>query len=165
MDEDGEPLMDPDDVQSDREASPEARFDDEDEDDWRRSRSPTPILDDDKTGKPRKRLIKKSGKDATPSPVRSESPGNGLDDWDEDQQEEEEEASSSKKRKGYDMLKTGMGKGESFGKEKKKKKKEKVERGGKGWASSSSLKGGKDQGVDPEMEELWDTIAGGNSEV
>lgn len=174
MDEDGEPLMDLD-GQSDREASPQPRFDDGDdldEDEWRRSRSPTPVLED-KTGKPRKRLVKKSGKEATPSPARSGSPGNELNDWDEDQEEEEDETGSLKKRKGCDLLKVGMGKGESFGKKEKKRKKESssrdTERGGKGW-TPSGLKGhgsgrAKDQEADPEMEELWDTIAGNDSEV
>ena len=60
--------MDFDDVQSDREQSPEPRgqdlLDDDDEENWQqRERSETPVYDEAslKTGKPRKRLVKKSG--------------------------------------------------------------------------------------------------------
>ncbi|XVE65352.1 hypothetical protein DITRI_Ditri07aG0174100 [Diplodiscus trichospermus] len=65
-DEEGEPIMDYDDMQSDP-GSPEPRqalLDDVEDDmeDWgQRERSQTPVYDTDKVGKPRKRLVKKGG--------------------------------------------------------------------------------------------------------
>ncbi|XP_017973717.1 PREDICTED: transcription factor IWS1 [Theobroma cacao] len=65
-DEEGEPIMDYDDIQSDP-GSPEPRQDllddvEDDMEDWgRRERSQTPVYDTDKVGKPRKRLVKKGG--------------------------------------------------------------------------------------------------------
>ncbi|KAH1088979.1 hypothetical protein J1N35_016236 [Gossypium stocksii] len=65
-DEEGEPIVDYDDIQSDP-GSPEPRQDllDDFEDDvenWgQRERSQTPAYDTDKVGKPRKRLVKKGG--------------------------------------------------------------------------------------------------------
>ncbi|XP_008777045.1 protein IWS1 homolog 1-like [Phoenix dactylifera] len=161
MDEDGEPLMDPD-MPSDEDPSPGLMdpIDDDDEGEWRRERSPTPVLNsaaEDKAGKPRKRLVKKSAKERSPdwggSPVAP-----GLDDW--------EEESSEKKRKKAASLKEGNG--GSGGKDKKSKSSSsKVERSaGRGFKSGSKGYGGvsKDQAGDPEMKELWDTIAGGDSE-
>ncbi|XP_077238997.1 protein IWS1 homolog 1-like isoform X2 [Tasmannia lanceolata] len=143
IDEDGEALMDPDMV-SDREPSPEPE-----EDQWRvRDRSPTPVLDsgpeDMETpskGKPRKRLIKKSGKESTPdfypeSPVR------------EDFEEDEEEERSRKRR----VSKEG-GSG-----------KKRVKSDWKGSKSGSKGGGLRDDGADPEMKEMWATIAGLDSE-
>ncbi|KAG1365789.1 putative protein IWS1 [Cocos nucifera] len=161
MDEDGEPLMDPD-VPSDRDPSPETMdpIDDDDEGDWLRERSPTPVLDsaaEGKAAKPRKRLVKKNAKEGSPdwggNPVAA-----GLDDW--------EEEPSDKKRKKAASLKER--KGGSGGKDKKKKSSSStVERSsGKGFKSGSKGFGGgsEDQAGDPEMKELWDTIAGGDSE-
>ncbi|XP_021277345.1 protein IWS1 homolog 1 isoform X2 [Herrania umbratica] len=65
-DEEGEPIMDYEDIQSDP-GSPEPRRDllddvEDDMEDWgRRERSQTPVYDTDKVGKPRKRLVKKGG--------------------------------------------------------------------------------------------------------
>ncbi|KAL4334822.1 hypothetical protein GQ457_07G011980 [Hibiscus cannabinus] len=65
-DEEGEPIMDYDDIQSDP-GSPEPRQDllddlEDDMEDWgQRERSQTPVYDTDKVGKPRKRLVKKGG--------------------------------------------------------------------------------------------------------
>ncbi|KAG1339234.1 protein IWS1 [Cocos nucifera] len=167
MDEDGEPLMDPD-MPSDQEPSPEPGYpvDDYEEEDWRRERSPTPVLDsavdEDKVGKPRKRLVKKDAKesyqDHSGSPLAA-IPGEGLDDW------EEEEASSSKKRKASYPLKMGK---EGSGKKEKRKSSSssKMERstGKVSKAGSRGYEGSRDQGGDPEIKELWDTIAGGGSE-
>lgn len=171
MDEDGEPLMDPD-LPSDREPSPEPGYpvDDFEEEDWRRERSPTPVLDsavdEDKVGKSRKRLVKKGAKetseDHSGSPLAAIA-GEGLDDWEEE--EEEEEAASSKERKASYMLK--MGKEGSGKKEKRKSTSSKMERsvGKVSKAGSKGYGGSRDQGGDPEIKELWDTIAGGDSEV
>ncbi|OMO93384.1 hypothetical protein COLO4_16928 [Corchorus olitorius] len=65
-DEEGEPIMDYDDIQSDP-GSPEPRQDllddvEDDVDDWgQRDRSQTPVYDTDKVGKPRKRLNDQEG--------------------------------------------------------------------------------------------------------
>ncbi|MFQ6625170.1 hypothetical protein Gotur_003454, partial [Gossypium turneri] len=65
-DEEGEPIVDYDDIQSDP-GSPEPRQDllddfEEDVENWgQRERSQTPAYDTDKVGKPRKRLVKKGG--------------------------------------------------------------------------------------------------------
>ncbi|XP_077215002.1 protein IWS1 homolog 1-like [Tasmannia lanceolata] len=137
IDEDGEALMDPD-VVSDLE--PE-------EDDWRRERSPTPVLDygaeDVETsskGKPRKRLIKKSGKESESTPdFGYESP---VRDKFSDEEEEEEEEETRKRK-----VSSG-------------KMKEKRMKGSKSGGSSGGL---RDDGGD-EIKEMWDTIAGGDSE-
>ncbi|XVF52292.1 hypothetical protein PTKIN_Ptkin05aG0007200 [Pterospermum kingtungense] len=67
-DEEGEPIMDYDDIQSDP-GSPEPRQDLlDDVEDWgQRERSQTPVYDADKVGKPRKRLVKKGGSMANES--------------------------------------------------------------------------------------------------
>lgn len=162
IDEDGEPLMDPD-MPSDREPSPEPMvpIDDDDEGDWRQERSPTPVLGsaaEDKCGKPRKKLVKKSGKES--SLDRGGSPAAaGLDGWEEDEL-------SERKRKKALSLKEG--KSASGGKgTKRKSSSSKVE-----WLAEKRFKSGskgyrggsKDQAGDPEVKEFWDTIAGGDSE-
>ncbi|KAL5541065.1 hypothetical protein UlMin_002430 [Ulmus minor] len=151
-DEDGEPLMDYDDIESDRDRSPEPQqqnlLDDDalQDDDWRgRERSQTPVHDAEASGsksKPRKRLIKKS------HAAREVSAPDFVDDEDGD---------------------------EGFGSEGKRKhlggsgKKEKRHKGESKFGSASRLqkrgfsdKAGRDQ--DGEVKEMWDTIAGGDSE-
>eukprot|EP00268_Persea_americana_P039406 TRINITY_DN389_c0_g1_i2.p1 TRINITY_DN389_c0_g1~~TRINITY_DN389_c0_g1_i2.p1 ORF type:complete len:486 (+),score=107.18 TRINITY_DN389_c0_g1_i2:431-1888(+) len=139
-DENGEPLMDPD-APSDREPSPEPYVptgvydDDDDGDDWRRERSPTPLLDSavENAGKPRKRLIKKS--------AAAEETAPDFDDAAVRKRRKEKEGGSSRRKE-------------------KRPKKDKVSRSwSKGGGSSS-----RDQDGDPEMKEMWDTIAGGDSE-
>lgn len=160
-DEDGEPLMDFDDIQSDREPSPEPqRLDDfeEDVDDWRgRERSQTPVYDNDPSrSKPRKRLIKKS--DTGKQSVAPE-----LDD-------EVEEDNVPGRFDDGDGRKRKKGKDGGSGKKEKRLKGEKRfgSSGGKGGSKfGASKKGfggkaGKDH--DGEVKEMWDTIAGGDSE-
>ncbi|OAY74538.1 Protein IWS [Ananas comosus] len=160
VDEDGEPLMDPDAPPSDGEPSPgPGGFpgDDDEDDDWRRERSPTPVLGssaaaEGKGGKPRKRLVKKGAKEG--SPDRSGTPpmsfaGDDLNDW------EDEPSSSSKKRKS-----SSSSKGEGSGKKERRKNLERLAEKG----SKSGSKGSRDHGGEQEMKELWDTIAGGDSE-
>lgn len=134
--------MDPD-APSDREPSPEPYVptgvydDDDDGDDWRRERSPTPLLDSavENAGKPRKRLIKKS--------AAAEETAPDFDDAAVRKRRKEKEEGGSSRRK------------------EKRPKKDKVSRSwSKGGGSSS-----RDQDGDPEMKEMWDTIAGGDSEV
>ncbi|KAK9154314.1 hypothetical protein Sjap_001794 [Stephania japonica] len=152
-DEDGEPLMDYDDMPSDREASPEPA--DDFEGDWRgRERSPTPVHDFDDSGgkaKPRKRLVKKSGE-------RERTPDFGIEDEEPAFMRDEfaSETPSSQKRKGS--------KEDGFRKKEKKLKGDgKFDKGGKssskGGSSSSMYPGG-----DRELKELWDTVAGADSE-
>lgn len=133
--------MDPD-APSDREPSPEPYVptgvydDDDDGDDWRRERSPTPLLDSavENAGKPRKRLIKKS--------AAAEETAPDFDDAAVRKRRKEKEGGSSRRKE-------------------KRPKKDKVSRSwSKGGGSSS-----RDQDGDPEMKEMWDTIAGGDSEV
>ncbi|KAK7366996.1 hypothetical protein VNO80_09001 [Phaseolus coccineus] len=160
-DEDGEPLMDYDDVQSDREPSPEPRhqLDDYEDDvngEWRgRDRSQTPVYDNDAArSKPRKRLIKKS--DAGKQSVAPE-----LEDEEEEGYVPEarfDEEDGRKRKKGKEV---GSGK-----KEKRLKGEQRFGSGG-GSKFGGSKKGfggkaGKDH--DGEVKEMWDTIAGGDSE-
>lgn len=165
-DEDGEPLMDYDDVQSDREPSPPPnQLDDyeEDVDEWRgRDRSQTPVYDNDPSrSKPRKRLIKKS--DAGKQVVAPE-----LED------EVEEEGYVPEEVRFDDE---GDGRKRKKGKESGSGKKEKRMKGEKGFGSSGGGKGGSKFGGskkgfggkagkdhDGEVKEMWDTIAGGDSE-
>ncbi|KAJ6808946.1 protein IWS1-like protein 1-like [Iris pallida] len=158
MDEDGEPLMDPD-ADYDRENSPDPLFDDgvdDDEEDWRRERSPTPAYDEDKVGKPRKRLVKKSGEKGSDGIG-----GEGLEDWEEDA------PSSSKKKKrkaseeegGRKEKRKSVGSGKASGAKGSKSSLEGLK--GYGGGSKGDEAGGSG---DPEMKELWDTIAGGDSE-
>ncbi|XP_074583003.1 protein IWS1 homolog 1-like [Curcuma longa] len=167
MDEDGEPLMDPD-AASDREMSPALPIDDDDEDggDWgRRDRSPTPVMnsiDDYKSGKPKKRLVKR-GRESSPGRSGSSKPAfdeEGLDDW------EDEDSSSKKKMKDTPSLKEGKG-----GILKKNKGKLSSSKGDSfaGQGSKSGFKGygagSRGAEADPEEEEeMWKTIAGGDSE-
>lgn len=178
-DEDGEPLMDFDDVQSDRELSPEPNqqglMDDLEEEvgDWReRDRSQTPVYDNDSSSmlksKPRKRLIKKSdtGKQSVAPElvdddgVEVEEEGNIPAGFFREGSGDEGEG---RKRKGKD--------GGGSGKKEKKHKGEKrlgssSSKGGSKFGSSKkgfAGKGGKDQ--DGDVKEMWDTVAGGDSEV
>jgi transcription factor SPN1 len=158
-DEDGEPLMDYDGEQSDREQSPEPRQgfleDDEDEGEWQRERSETPVYDAEASSmkaKPRKRLIKKgdpvSAKEiVTPS----------LVDEDEDEDEEDFERNSKKWKEGKSGGKETRHKGEKRG----------FSSVGKSDYGRSSKRGGFSSGKDRdgEVKEMWDTIAGGDSEV
>ncbi|KAL2234631.1 UNVERIFIED_CONTAM: Protein IWS1 [Sesamum indicum] len=155
-DEDGEPLMDFDeDVQSDRD-EPQQHLLHEVDDSLYESheRSPTPVYNDSKA-KPRKRLIKKSsGRDSGPGDF-------GLDDDDGDF------------GRGDDMVglvRDDYSDGGKRKKEKGEKRKivEKTRKGEKGEKKFKMRKSGggrmRDHEADPEMKEMWDTIAGGNSE-
>lgn len=153
--------MDFDEVQSDGEDDQGHLLQDDipndDDDSWRRrERSPTPVYGDDSgfsKSKPRKRLVKKSAGETPPhySGVEDDdSPAAFRGDFDEDD--------FSRKRKEKD----------SGGGSKGKEKRLKFEKKDKGF--NSGLKKGmsrrsKDQDGDAEVKELWDTIAGGDSEV
>lgn len=156
--------MDYDDMQSDREPSPEPNqqglLDDFEEggDDWRgRDRSQTPVYDTDPKAKPRKRLVKKG--DTGKQPVAPEL----YDDDEEDNvprfaREGSEDGDGRKRRKGKEG---GNGK-----KEKRHKFGSSSSGGGKSgskFKKGFAGKAGKDD--DGEVKELWDTIAGGDSEV
>ncbi|XP_051146139.1 protein IWS1 homolog 1-like [Andrographis paniculata] len=168
-DEDGEPLMDFDaDFQSDQDEPRHHLLDDEDDDTMynRRERSPTPVYDDFKA-KPRKRLIKKSSPLKDPGPVEDF----GLDDNEVDiggfygddgdnmggvvrdnySDGGNRKRGRGEKSKGIEKRSKGGEKGE---------KKLKLRKSGGGGGGSST----RDHEADPEMKEMWDTIAGGHSE-
>lgn len=154
--------MDYDDVHSDREQSPEPRqdlLDDDVEDQWQhglgqRERSTTPVYDADPLSlktKPRKRLIKKGENTGAKEIVVP-----SLVDEDEDDEGFERHR---KKRK-------ESGGGSSGKKEKRHKGERRGFSSGKGESNNFSKRGfssGKDR--DGEVKEMWDTIAGDNSEV
>jgi transcription factor SPN1 len=128
---------------------------------WERGRSQTPVYDTDKVGKPRKRLVKKGGDSGKESGSGSYVQPELVDDYEEDYVgfEKEESAGEGKYAKKFakDKDRTKFSKGEN-------------KFGGKGSGSKSGLKkgtatklvAGKDDG---EVKEMWDTIAGGDSEV
>lgn len=133
--------MDPD-MASDREPSPQPYAYDDDEEDWGRERSPTPVMDSDagglSKGKPRKRLVKKSGGAVKEIEV----------DFDE--------ARAQKRKKEKEG---GVGGGK---KEKRFKKDKGLKTRSKEGSLSSNDAGDREM---KEMKELWDTIAGAESEV
>ena len=134
--------------------------DEEDEDgNWRQEQSSV------SKGKGRKRLVKKAD-------GGSSAPAEFNDFADEEDGETgygsmPEDDSASRKRKNKGLMKEGPG-GERKRKEKKLRK-DNFSDGGrdhhhKGKLSLRRKKGSGDEG-DPEMKEMWDTIAGGDSEV
>ncbi|KAJ1282628.1 hypothetical protein BS78_03G066600 [Paspalum vaginatum] len=172
LDEDGEPIVDLD----SREPSPEPQtYEDLDDDlgdggEWTRDRSPTPVHGDDGgagSSKPRKRLLKKGGGGGG-VPGDDGLEDFGLEDADADP------AAEAKKRKGSSALRD-LARGRA-GKEKEKEKKRRREddgrgrdagmardRRGSGGARGSGDGEDQDDG-EREIQELWDTIAGGDSE-
>ncbi|KAL8490237.1 hypothetical protein ACS0TY_025465 [Phlomoides rotata] len=143
-DEDGEPLMDFDeDIRSDGD-EPHQNLQDDDDVYVPRERSPTPVYDDSNS-RPRKRLVKKtSGKESGPVDL-------GLDDDVGDAGRDDYSDGGKRKRE--------VGE--------KSRILEKKRKGEKGEKKFRVKKGGgrlRDQEADPEMKEMWDTIAGGNSE-
>jgi transcription factor SPN1 len=157
--------MDYDDIQSYREASPEPQqLDDfeEDVDDFPgRDRSQTPVYDTDPSkSKPRKRLIKKSdtGKQSVVAP-----PPELEDELEEDRFRADEEEEGRKRKKGKDV---GSGKKEKRLKGEKRVGSSSGKSGSKFGGSKKGFggKGGNDHD-DGEVKEMWDTIAGGDSEV
>lgn len=157
-DEDGEPLMDFDeDIQSDRDEpqQDDGRWSYDD----RRQRSPTPVYSDSKA-KPRKRLIKKS------SPAKDLGPADfGLND-DEGDYGGDDDFQEVAGMVREDYLDDGKRKREKGVKMKIVEKKRKGEKGDKKFKVTRSGGGRmRDKEVDPEMKEMWATIAGGDSEV
>lgn len=160
-DEEGEPLVDfDDDVRSEGD-QPHELLDDIDDAAYDRSeRSPTPVYNDS-SSKPRKRLIKKS------SAKESESIDFGLDDDDVgdiggDYGQDDDVAGLVRD----DYSDGGKRKREKGEKRRSLEKSRKVERGEKKFKVRRSGGGSlRDHEADPEMKEMWDTIAGGNSEV
>ncbi|XP_052170147.1 protein IWS1 homolog 1-like [Diospyros lotus] len=164
-DEDGEPLIEFDgDFQSDEE--PQAgnhnllddNFDDEEDDGWRRQeRSPTPVYNEsDAKLKPRKRLIKKSVAADEGIPDFGVSDEDGASDYGDPAP-----FGGDKRKK---VLEDGGGSGW------KKEKKLKSERSDKGGSKLKLKKPGLsagrsgDHNRDPDVREMWVTIAGGDSE-
>lgn len=162
-DEDGEPLMDFDeDIQSDRDEPQQHLLYDEDDAVYdRRERSPTPVYNDSKA-KPRKRLIKKSSSDKDSGPVDF-----GLDDDEGDVGGDyggDEDDMAGMVKESY--LDGGKRKKDIGEKRKSVEKKRKGDRGEKNFKVRKNGGGRmRDHEADPEMKEMWDTIAGGDSEV
>jgi transcription factor SPN1 len=148
-----------------RDLSPEPQplpYDDLEDDlgDWTRDRSPTPVHDAGagSSSKPRKRLLKKGGGGA-------DLPGDdGLEDWG---LEDADAGAAAKKGKGSSSLRD-MARGGS-GMEKKRRREDngREKRRFSGGKASGGGDGHRFQDDDGEREirELWDTIAGGDSEV
>lgn len=166
-DVDGEPLMDFDDVQSDDDDNqPRPREDiidddvpgfDDEEENWGQEQSP---FQQDAKGKGRKRLVKKGDAGSSAPPEF-----NDFADEDEDGHDASgygsmpEDESASRKRKSKGLVKEGKRKD-------KKLRKDKYSDGGreKGKLTLRRKKGGEDHDGDPEMKEMWDAVAGGDSE-
>ncbi|XP_055829953.1 protein IWS1 homolog 1-like [Solanum dulcamara] len=175
IDEEGEALVDFDeDVRSDNEQQEQFLGDNLDDDDaWnerQRERSPTPVYDDPNKSKPRKRLIKKSS-------ARENTPDIGIGDEEDAYGGAAADDMTGLVRDesdggGPSSSSAGDGKRKRFGmefSEEKRKEKKRREKGEKkfklrkngGYSGGSRL---KDQEGDQEMKEMWDTIAGGDSE-
>eukprot|EP00252_Welwitschia_mirabilis_P004227 TRINITY_DN14499_c0_g1_i1.p1 TRINITY_DN14499_c0_g1~~TRINITY_DN14499_c0_g1_i1.p1 ORF type:complete len:491 (-),score=152.38 TRINITY_DN14499_c0_g1_i1:116-1588(-) len=141
-DEEGEPIMDPD-MQSDREISPGPV-----DEDWGQEQSPSPAPpseEDAPKAKPRRRLMKKSARE-------------GSDD-----------DGQSHKRRGKDgmrgeSLKRKNPKHDSFAKEKKMWSKSSSSKLRKLAQSSTRGDSSYNNRGDPEVKEMWDSIAGVDSE-
>ncbi|KAK4389181.1 protein IWS11 [Sesamum angolense] len=162
-DEDGEPLMDFDeDIQSDGDEPQQHFLDNEDDAAYdRRDRSPTPVYNDSKA-KPRKRLIKKSssGKDMGPVDFGlDDNEGGARGDYGGDEGD-----MAGMVRENY----SDGGKRKKEGGENRKIL-EKKRKGEKGVKKFKFRQGGggrmRDHEADPEMKEMWDTVAGGDSEA
>ncbi|KAK3017667.1 hypothetical protein RJ639_003984 [Escallonia herrerae] len=168
-DEDGEPLMDPlnDDVLSDQEPLMDPLDDDDDVDvggdDWRRrERSPTPVFNESESkSKPRKRLIKKS------TPVEDDA-GVGVGDYEDDDVATAGAIVRDDLSDGGYPSSSGGGKRKKFGKDGSGKKREKKMKSDKGSGGSKfkvrSEKGGRPAAAYAEEQEMWNTVAGGDSE-
>lgn len=159
-DENGEPLMDFDeDMPSDTDEPQQFFLNDEEDDVHDRGEgSSTPVYNDSKV-KPRKRLIKKSSSDQVSGPVDF-----GLED-DEvggDYGGDEDDRAGMVKESHTDGGKRTKERGE---KRKNVEKKRKGDTGEKNFKIRRSGGGRmRDHETDPEMKEMWDTIAGGDSE-
>lgn len=157
-DEDGEPLMDFDeDIPSDGDEPQQYLLDDEDDAvDDQRERSTTPVYNDSKA-MPRKRLIKKFSSDGVSGPVDL-----GLED-DEvggDYGGNEDNRAGMAKESDIDG---GYRKKERGEKRKNVEKKQKGESGEKHRRNGGGRM--RDVEADPETKEMWETVAGGDSEV
>lgn len=176
-DEDGEPLMDyDDDMNSDQEAQGQDHnlLDDNFEDEgWNRDRSPTPVHDDYKS-KPRKRLIKKSSAADSGADFNLGDEDDGNYGAEEDDnlagivRDESDDGGAPSSSSGGGAKRKKFGK-DSSGGERRKEKKRREGKGDKKFklrkmGTSGSGKSSNQEG-DPEMKEMWDTIAGDNSEV
>nr|GEW32235.1 protein IWS1 homolog 1 [Tanacetum cinerariifolium] len=175
-DEDGEPLMDYDDgFQSDHgddNQQPQHLVDENLEDelednDWnndRQNRSPTPVYNDsDSKSKPRKRLIKKSNvEESVPDFVEDLE-----DDVAEFVRDGDSDGSGGGKRKKMDSASGGSAKKKKFSSGKFTDRGGERDRGGRnGEKSGSKSKGNgkRRSGEDAEVKEMWETVAGGDSE-
>lgn len=155
--------------------------DDENDDVWnRRERSPPTPVHDEYKSKPRKRLIKKSSAESEPVPdfrLRDEEEGDyGVGEEDDlaglvrDESEDGGGPSSSSGGGGGGKRKTlgkesGGGAGERRKKEKRREGKVEKKFNKTRKVGHSGVGRSRDHEGDREMKEMWDTIAGGDSEV
>ncbi|XP_074307710.1 protein IWS1 homolog 1 [Silene latifolia] len=182
-DEDGEPLMDYDDIQSDGEQPQQIPpnddvqdfndfnedVDDDDGENWG-MQDDSPKSNPVESSKSRKRLIKKSGNDDNHTPSE-------FNDFADDDEVGEAAYDDivAEKRKGKGAMTSDEGRGEKR-KEKKKLRKDKFSTGGGGGDGGSSgakpklslkrRKSGGNGEVEPDADvnEMWATIAGADSE-
>ncbi|XP_020579643.1 protein IWS1 homolog 1-like [Phalaenopsis equestris] len=156
IDEGGEALMDSYGVHSDRQPSHYTgnQFDIESGHEWRIEPSPTPAPVENKLGKQRKRLVKKSAAESlserSGNPAGQAFGGDELNDWNEEEPVNKRRSSSGEKGK------------ELCVKMKSKVLSKESQVGAK--ASSSRSKGygvgSADHEIDPELHELWNNVAG-----
>ncbi|CAI9095302.1 OLC1v1031223C1 [Oldenlandia corymbosa var. corymbosa] len=170
-DEDGEALMNYDDLNSDPEPQEpnqndllDDNFDDENDGGWNREPSPATPVHDDFKAKPRKRLIKKSGA----SELAPDDYGVGMDDdvadFVRDESEDGGRLPSSSSGGGSGIKRKKFGK-EISGGERRKEKKRSEGKGEKKFKASKAGGGrSRDREGDREMKEMWETVAGGDSE-
>ncbi|XP_050233944.1 protein IWS1 homolog 1 [Mercurialis annua] len=160
-DEDGEPLMDYDDVPSPEQQAQEndLLLEDDDVDGWGEQESErprTPVYNhNDKAEKPRKRLVKKNGNLGIGEKGYSSNNTFEIPELvDEDDVDDGDRFGKKRKSFGKD----------SYEKSSSKKFSRVEKKSTRGGSSSSKSKGklyGKEDG---EVKEMWDTIAGGDSE-
>lgn len=136
--------------------SPDPYVDGDDDEAERRDRSPTPVYTpSDKGGKPKKRLIKKStgGKGESDRLMEQE-----LNDWDDGVREDMPSSSSAKKKRKKEFVKEEREKV----RDRKREKGVEIERrkGGKGEKGAYGS-----GGLEEEEREMWNTVAGEDSEV
>jgi hypothetical protein len=131
-------------------------MDGDDDDMERRNRSPTPVYNySDKGGKPKKRLIKKStgGKGESDGLMEQE-----LNDWDDEVRDDMPSGSSAKKKRKKEYEKDGREKL----RDRKREKGMEVERRKVGKGEKGAYGSG---GLEEEEREMWNTVAGEDSEV
>lgn len=154
-DEDGEPIFDPD-MQSDEEASPEPADDISDQDADLFSVSAESGEEDAPKAKPRKRLVKKTARETTPDEEED------YDDLEGQESAEDELPHKASKGKDYREGKSTQEPKKWKSKSESASKLAKLAKSSKKSEKPMASHGGK--GRETEMKEMWDSVAGGESE-